>query len=423
MTVPKLKRFKKSASGQGSIVDKTITRPDGSTYIRWEGYLSLGKDGNGKRKRTVVYGASQAEVVEKLAALQQRVRTGTHSEEKRTLGQYLNDWLKHKELEIKPRSLEFYRHYAQHHIVKELGGVKLQKLNTQQVRNFLASIHKSVSADCANKCRTTLNIALNQAVRDAVIARNPVIAVSPFKLEAKAKEIEWSSSEVFLFLSTARTHRLYAAFYLALSTGMRHGEVLGLRWCDIQGDTLHVTQTVVKGGGGYAFSTPKTAHGARRVTLDPETVATLEEHRLKQRSEAKDLGDDWQEEKHFGLVFTSEAGTPIIPRNFDRTWYLLQDATKKAYVDLGVTDEEKNVRAKQIAEEKVLPHIRFHDLRHMHVSLLNKAGVDARTIADRIGHTDPAFTLKRYAHVFEDQRKAAAIPLLRLLSPPKGEPT
>jgi integrase len=114
-------------------------------------------------------------------------------------------------------------------------------------------------------------------------------------------------------------------------------------------------------------------------------------------------------------------GTPIIPRNFDRTWYLLQDATKKAYVNFGQTEEEKKARAKQIEEGKVLPHLRFHDLRHMHVSLLNKAGVDARTIADRIGHTDPAFTLKRYAHVFEDQRKAAAIPLLRLLSPPKGE--
>jgi integrase len=114
-------------------------------------------------------------------------------------------------------------------------------------------------------------------------------------------------------------------------------------------------------------------------------------------------------------VFTSEVGTLIIPRNFDRSWYLLQAATQKAYIELGQSEEEKTARAKQIEEGKVVPHIRFHDLRHMHVSLLNKAGIDARTIADRIGHTDPTFTLKRYAHVFEDQRKAAAIPLLTLL--------
>jgi integrase len=101
----------------------------------------------------------------------------------------------------------------------------------------------------------------------------------------------------------------------------------------------------------------------------------------------------------------------------------LAGIARVAYKELGQTEEEKTAREKQTLEGKVLPHLRFHDLRHMHVSLLNKAGVDARTIADRIGHTDAAFTLQRYAHVFEDQRKAAAIPLLRLLSPPKGEPT
>lgn len=94
----------------------------------------------------------------------------------------------------------------------------------------------------------------------------------------------------------------------------------------------------------------------------------------------------------------------------------MQADTRAAYIEQGETEEEKEVRKKQIVEGKVLHHIRFHDLRHMHVSLLNKAGVDARTIADRIGHTDPAFTLKRYAHVFEDQRKAAAVPLYQLLN-------
>jgi integrase len=421
--VPKLKRKHKAANGRGSIFSREIERNDGTTYLRWEGHVSLGQDGNGRRKRTIVYGNSQAEVVEKLADLQQRVRTGSYSNEKRTLGQYLSDWLNHKELEIKPRSLEFYRHYAQAHITEHLGGVKLQKLNTQHIRNFLADIHKRVSADCANKCRSTLNIALNQAVRDALIARNPVVAIAPFKLESNTRDVAWSSSEVMMFLNTIRTHRLYAAFYLALSTGMRHGEVLGLRWHDIQGDTLQVQQTIVKAGGSYAFSTPKTAQGVRRISLDPETLAVLEEHRLKQASEARDLGNSWQEEKHFGLVFTSETGTPLHPRNFDRTWYMLQTNTRTTYIASGQSEEEKKLRAKQIDEGKVLPRIRFHDLRHMHVSLLNKAGVDARTIADRIGHTDPAFTLKRYAHVFEDQRKAAAIPLLRLLSPPKGEVT
>jgi integrase len=97
-----------------------------------------------------------------------------------------------------------------------------------------------------------------------------------------------------LFLSVARTHRLYAAFYLALSTGMRRGEVLGLRWQDLEGETLYVRQNLISLAGDYAFSTPKTANSTRRIMLDPETVATLEEHRLKQLSEARDLKDEWQ---------------------------------------------------------------------------------------------------------------------------------
>jgi integrase len=336
--------------------------------------------------------------------------------------EYLEDWLKHKELETRPRTHEFYSFYALEKVVPSIGGVKLVKLNPSHVRGMMQDLSKKVSADCANKSRGILSRALRQAVKDGLIHRNPCDATEPLKV-APRKDVTWSNDEVMLFLSTIRTHRLYAAFYLALSTGMRHGEVLGLRWQDIEGDTINIVQTIVKVKGNYHISTPKTDKGNRRVTLDPETVAVLEEHRLKQLSEARELGEEWQEGKHLGLVFTSEVGTVIIPRNFDRTWYLLQDAAKKSYITFGQTEEERKARAKQIEEGKVLPHLRFHDLRHMHVSLLNKAGVDARTIADRIGHTDPAFTLKRYAHVFEDQRKAAAIPLLRLLSTPKGEPT
>lgn len=110
--MPKLKRFKKAASGQGSIIDKLITRPDGTTYIRWEGYLSLGKDGNGKRKRTVVYGASQADVLAKMDTIKRQVATGTFSEDKRTVKEYLEDWLDHKKLEVKETSTFFYKNFV-----------------------------------------------------------------------------------------------------------------------------------------------------------------------------------------------------------------------------------------------------------------------------------------------------------------------
>jgi integrase len=420
--MPKLKRFRKAANNTGSIIKEEVERKDGTNYIRWRGEVSLGYDDNGKRKRVTLYGASEEALVQKVDALKRQVATGTHTEDRRTVRQYLEDWLKHKELETKPRTHEIYTYFAIEKISPIIGGVKLIKLNPSHVRNMMQELATKVSPYTANKSRAILSRAMNQALQDGLIHRNPCNATKPLKIAPK-KDVSWSNDETMLFLSTIRTHRLYAAFYLALSTGMRHGEILGLRWSDVVGETLHIQQALVKVRGAYVISTPKTEQSTRRVTLDPETVATLEEHRLKQAEEARGLESEWQKDKHLGLVFTSEAGTPVNPRNFDHTWYRLQAATQRAYIELGESEEEKKIRAKQVEEGKVLPHIRFHDLRHMHVSLLNKAGVDARTIADRIGHTDAAFTLKRYAHVFEDQRKAAAIPLLRLLSTPKGEPT
>ncbi len=253
--------------------------------------------------------------------------------------------------------------------------------------------------------------------RFSILQHNPVEATEPFTVAPRADTL-WSNDEVLLFLATAQKHRLYAAFYLALATGMRHGEVLGLRWQDIQDDLIYVKQALINVDGRITFSTPKTERSIRRISLDPDTIATLNQHQIRQLSEARKLGDAWQPDKHLGLVFVSDVGTPINPGNFDRTWYFLQGEARKAYINSASNESEKAVRTKQIEEKKVFPHLRFHDLRHMHVSLLNKAGVDARTIADRIGHTDAAFTLKRYAHVFEDQRKAAAIPLQTLLSSP-----
>jgi integrase len=293
--VPKLKRIRPRAKGEGTLYKRLITRDDGSTYERWEAAVSLGYDGNG------------------------------------------------------------------------------------------------------------------------ILQRNPVESTEPFTVAPRADTL-WSNSEVLLFLATAQTHRLYAAFYLALATGMRYGEVLGLRWQDIQDDLLYVKQTLINIDGNITFSTPKTERSVRRIVLDPDTIATLNQHRIRQQSEAKELGNAWQPDKHLELVFVSDVGTPINSGNFYRTWYMLQNQVRQVYISSGQTDEEKALRNKQIEEKKVFSHLRFHDLRHMHVSLLNKAGVDARTIADRIGHTDAAFTLKRYAHVFEDQRKAAAIPLQTLLS-------
>ncbi len=122
--------------------------------------------------------------------------------------------------------------------------------------------------------------------------------------------------------------------------------------------------------------------------------AGLEARRALQAGEKRAHDAAWgaSSPEHDDLIFTNEQGGPMHPRNFDRTWYALQDAAQ-------------------------VRRIRFHDLRHMHVSLLHKAGIELRAIADRVGHSDPSFTLKRYAHVLDDRRRAAAILLSQLLAP------
>ena len=385
------RRSTRRGKNEGSVFEQ----PNGT----WRGKVTVGYTEEGKQRCRWVSGKTQAEVLAKVAEVKQQLISGTLADTKLTVGKYLTDWLEHKQLEVKPRTHEFYEKYAALYIRPHVGGIKLSKLSTPDVRRALLAVKNQVSVDAANKTRTVLFGALKQAMRDGLIPRNPVEPVSPFKTDAAPKDHTWEPSETLHFLTVARTHRLFAAFYLAMATGMRHGEVLGLRWGDVKGDTVYVRQSLINLKGGHAISTPKTLKGVRGVPVDDETLAVLEAHRLLQAEERRKAGESWgpKSPEYADLVFTNELGGAIYPRNFDRVWYKLRaDAGVKA--------------------------IRFHDLRHMHVSLLNKAGMDEATIAERIGHTDPAFTKRRYTHVFEEQRRAAAIPLLELLSPRKAKP-
>lgn len=221
-----------------------------------------------------------------------------------------------------------------------------------------------------------------------MIPRNVCEAVDPFKENAVEMNL-WTPAEAVQFLNTARAHRLHAAFYLLMATGLRRGEMLGLQWGDLKGDRLHVRRSYTIIGGKPAWSTPKTQRGVRFVVLPPDTLAVLEQHRQQQAGERAFLGDAWLEGD---FIFTLEDGHPVAPGTFHKTWLRLQ-------------------------KEAGVPKVRLHDLRHLHVSLLVKQGFDPRTIADRVGHTDPAFTMRRYAHMFEEQRQAAAMNLTDLLMP------
>jgi integrase len=227
-----------------------------------------------------------------------------------------------------------------------------------------------------------------------LLTYNPADGVDPIKPQSATMEV-WEPEEVRHFLEVARTSPLFALFYLALTTGMRRGELLALRWRDVlltgPNPSIMVRNTVSLVRSKVTLGDPKTGKGVRRLALFGDQVDVIQAHQAALELERSGLGDAWQDHD---LVFPSEVGTVISPGNLaQRHWYPLRKTSQ-------------------------CKPIRFHDLRHTYASLAIRAGMDIRLLADRLGHRDPSFTLRVYAHVFEQYRQSGAMPLEKLLSEP-----
>lgn len=380
--MPRRRKVSKRAKGEGSVSE----RPDGT----WIGQVTTGYTEEGKQKRKTVYGKNQAEALAKLAEVKQRLASGTYSDTKLTVKSYLEDWLKEKGRHVKPSTVDTYTNLAEKHITPKLGRKGLDKLTPLDVQNLMGNLADTTGVRTANAVRTLLFSAYKQAIRWQLVSRNPVEATDPLKAKRKDMTL-WSAAQAVHFLDTARAHRLFAAFYIVMATGLRRGELLGLRWQDVSERELHIRQQLTFRDRAFVFTPPKTAQGTRRIAITPDVYAVLEAQRKAQEAVQAELGALWPDT---GLVFVSEAGTPIHPRNFERSWKQLKKAA-------GL-------------------EARLHDLRHLHVSLLVKQGIDPQAIADRVGHTDASFTLRRYSHMFEEHRERTAISLNVLLGRGEG---
>ena len=369
---------RRRGKGEGSI----FKRKDGV----WQGAVTVGYNEEGKQKRKTEYGKTQAEVRGKIDEIKHQLASGTFNDSNFTVKTYLERWLAEKARQVEKSTMDSYERLTRLHIVPRIGRVPLIKLTALQVQSMMREVSEVAGVRTANACRTLLYSSIKQAMRWQLVSRNVAEAVDPIK-KASQEMALWTPDEAVRFLDTASGHRLYAAFYLAMSTGLRRGELLGLRWSDLKGNVLHIRQQLTYREGTFIFKQTKTERGKRRVAISEDVLDVLTNHRKHQDSEKRFLGEAWADTD---LVFTSEVGTPIHPRNFDRTW-------------------------KQLKTKAGVPQVRLHDLRHLHVSLLVKQGFDPATIADRVGHTDPAFTLRKYTHMFEEQRQAAAIGINDLL--------
>jgi integrase len=382
--MPRKAKTLKRADGEGTISKRLDA--NGKT-IGYKGALTVGYKPNGTEDRRWVSGKTEAAVREKLEALKDARNNGSiSSSERLTVGEYLERWVQFKESDgTRIKTHTGYRMIVRLHLTPILGKIKLEKLRALDVEHALKSIRVKVSTKEARRCRTFLSMALNQAVRWQIIPRNVCQNVRPPSLPAsEQKEIRfWTPEEAAKFLETTRTHRLHALFYLGLLTGMRPCELLGLRWQDVDfaGDSLEVRQDAVDVQGKMHIGACKTNASRRTISVSPDVLTVLRGHQIGQAKERYNAQEAYTD---LDLVFASEVGTVTQYRNLRRVLELF--IARAGVTGLGV-----------------------HGLRHTHASVLIRRGVNAKVVSDRLGHTSVAFTLKTYAHLFDEQKREAAI--------------
>lgn len=334
----------------------------------------------------MLYGKDSEDARRKLAkAIRERDQGITaQSDERLTVAAFLADWLERRKARV--RASTHKRNGEQlAHIIKTLGKVRLTKLTPAQIEGVNARLLASgLSGTSVAHINTVFNGAMKDAVKKRILAINPCDAVDAPR--ATTEEIHpLDSDQANAFLMAARDDRFEALFILALRTGMRRGEMLALKWQDVnleRGTLLVRASLRGRKGGGYDFLPPKTKAGRRTIALTPTVIDALKAHRARQGRERLFLGAAWQEN---GLVFPSTIGTPQDPQNLSRIVF------------------------KRVLDKAGLPgETRLHDLRHTCATLLLSHGTDAKTVSDLLGHSTIAITLQTYGHVLPNMRTRAA---------------
>ncbi|GMA63771.1 site-specific integrase [Alicyclobacillus fastidiosus] len=359
---------------------------------RWYIVYTIGVLPNGKRKQKWESGFRTKREAE-LALAKRLVEIGTNSYVEPTtllFKDFVEAWATDKENQVRPTTWRSYSWNLRVYILPQLGSKKLKDLTAPQIQHFYSVIRQMPRSDGKPgniSERTILHVHLllhqifKRAVKWGYIGMNPCDLVDKPKVEEPDLNV-WTLDEGRTFLKFAEANSLYPLFLLLFTTGMRIGEVLGLRWQDINFDenTLSVTQQVVFVKGGYKIGPPKTKAGRRTIDINAQVTKALLDHRIHW-NQLRELGGE-----HFqidlDLVFCTKKGTPIFRSN-----------VTKAY--------------NEIVEKAGLKRIRIHDIRHTHASLLLEQGESIKVVQERIGHEKADVLLNRYAHVLPRmQRKA-----------------
>ncbi len=371
---------KRRANGEGNI----RKRKDG----RWEGRYTAGYDQEtGKRIIKNVLCKTQAEVKEKLkTAISESQQLDVSKAGAYTVSSWMKMWYEvYAEPRIRPNTKAYYTNYIENHIIPGIGSVPLEKLTTIQIQRFYNNLQKSgrvqrknfpelrdksLSPRVVRGVHTLLHNCLEQAVAERLILTNPAQGCKLPQLEKKEMKI-LPQEKIGMYLAEAERRGLLAAFYLELTTGLRRGELLGLKWTDVDLDrgVLKIQRAISRQNGKVVEAPLKTKNAYRTLPMSADAIDVLMQQRRKTGN------SEW--------VFPSPTGGPMSP---DSVLHMLQRVLKRAG----------------------LPRIRFHDLRHTFATMALQNGVDVKTVSSMLGHYSAGFTLDTYAHVTTDAQLKAA---------------
>lgn len=356
----------------------------------------LGRDATTGRRlyRNVSFRGNKTAAQKKLNSLLRDGDLGLLIEPARTtVGEYLDQWIESAaKVRVRPRTLQGYEELLDRYIRPSLGNCRLAKLTPLEIqRTYARLLEQGLSPKTVRHAHGVLRAALNQAIKWRLLVANPALAVELPKLRKK-EMAALSPAQAVCFLRHAADDRLGALFALALTTGMRPGEYLGLQWSDVdlKKGVVVVRRTLVPSpDGGWDFAEPKTAQSARTIPIPKSVSLALVEHRNAQNEEKRKANDKYEDHD---LVFAGPKGHAIQLRNL------------------------VNRHLKPILEAAKLPKtFRLYDLRHSCATLLLAQGEHPKVVSERLGHASVTLTLDTYSHVLPTMQQQAAERLEKVL--------
>jgi integrase len=365
-------------------------RGEGSIYRRasdgrWVAALFM-DDG----RRVVRRASSRKDAAAKLELLLKARAEGHALAAERGTAAFLNEWLAIMKHTVAPGTFERYEQYIRVHAIPALGRIRLGRLTPQHFqRLYQDKLAAGLSPTTVSHLHTVLHGAFAEAVRWGLLPRNVVSLVRPPR-KAHVEVVALTVEQARALLAAAAGNRFEALLMLAVKTGMRRGELLALRWEDVELDRgmLQVRGTLRRTREGLTFGAPKTAASRRKVVLSPSSVAALRRHRARQEEERHGIGDLWLD---LGLVFPNTLGRPMEPRDLLANVY------------------------RPLLEHAGLAPVTFHVLRHTAATLLLSEGEHPKVVQELLGHAQVSITLDRYSHMTPRLMSNAAALMDRLL--------